>query len=155
VDGAAEVVKDQDELAEWWRRGGRKRRKVGVIAQTTIDFMLFRSLVDQLVGRVAELKVMDTLCHSTTARQQEARRLAFASDFVLVLGGHNSSNTNFLRKISLLSGTPTLQLETPEELDIDVLAGVGSLAILGGASTPEWIVEGVREKVRKAYPGKV
>ncbi len=154
VDGDAVVIKDQDELAEWWRQGGRKHRKVGIIAQTTIDFMLFRNLVDQLVGRVPELKVMDTLCHSTTARQQEARRLALASDFVLVLGGRNSSNTNFLRKISLLSGTPTLQLETPEELDLDVLADVGSLAILGGASTPEWIVEGVREKVRRAFRDK-
>ncbi len=151
VDGEAAVVEDREGL---WCRDGRKPRKVGVIAQTTIDLSLFRELTCQLVGRVPELKVVDTLCRSTRARQQEARRLAAASDFVLVLGGRNSSNTNFLRRISLLSGTPTLQLEEAGELDTAVLSGVERLAILGGASTPEWIVEEVLDKVLKACPGQ-
>lgn len=150
VDNKVVVARDQQELNTWWKEEGRRTRRVGIIAQTTIDIMLFRNMVVQLVGRVPDLRVMDTHCHSTMARQHEARRLAHSSDLVLVLGGRNSSNTESLRKICLMSGTPTLQLETPEELDLETLNGVHALAILGGASTPEWIVEGVREKIRRA-----
>jgi (E)-4-hydroxy-3-methyl-but-2-enyl pyrophosphate reductase len=150
VDNKVVVVKDQLELNTWWKGEGRRTRRVGIIAQTTIDIMLFRNMVVQLVGRVPDLRAVDTLCHSTMARQHEARRLAHSSDLVLVLGGRNSSNTESLRRICLISGTPTLQLETPEELDLEILDGVRHLAILGGASTPEWIVEGVREKILRA-----
>jgi len=125
---------------------------VGVIGQTTIDLELFRELVNVMLGRVPDLRVIDTLCHSTIARQQEARRLALSSDLVLVMGGRNSSNTSFLRKICLLCGTPALQLETADELDIEALRRVRNLAVLGGASTPDWIVDGVVEKIRRAFP---
>ncbi len=136
VDNKVVVARDQQELNTWWKEEGRRARRVGIIAQTTIDIMLFRNMVVQLVGRVPDLRVMDTHCHSTMARQHEARRLAHSSDLVLVLGGRNSSNTESLRKICLMSGTPTLQLETPEELDLETLNGVHTLAILGAPLPP-------------------
>ncbi len=150
VEKRAVVLSAQKELNDWWKEEGRRTRRVGIIGQTTLDVMTYRSLIAQLVGRVPDLRVMDTLCHSTMARQHEARRLAQNSDLVLVLGGRNSSNTASLTRICLSSGTPSQQIEAPEELDLASLAGVRKLAILGGASTPEWIVEGVREKIRRA-----
>ena len=150
VESRAGVAADRQGLEAWLREAGKKRRRVGVIGQTTVDLELFRELVSILLGRVPDLRVIDTLCHSTIARQQEARRLARYADLVLVVGGRNSSNTSYLRKICLLSGTPALQLETADELDLDALRGVRRLAILGGASTPDWIVEGVRESIRRA-----
>jgi (E)-4-hydroxy-3-methyl-but-2-enyl pyrophosphate reductase len=152
VDGRADVVADREAMDAWWKGGGKRRRRVGVIGQTTIDLELFRELVNVMLGRVPDLRVIDTLCHSTIARQQEARRLALSSDLVLVMGGRNSSNTSFLRKICLLCGTPALQLETADELDIEALRRVRNLAVLGGASTPDWIVDGVVEKIRRAFP---
>ncbi len=151
VEGRADVVSDRHGLDAWWKQGGRRKRRVGMICQTTVDLELFRGLVNVLLGRVPDLRVIDTLCHSTIARQQEARRLARSCDLVLVVGGHNSSNTSYLRKICLLSGTPALQLETADELDPEEIRGVKRLAILGGASTPDWIVEGVRDRARRAF----
>lgn len=150
IDDEAVVITEPRELEEWWVRQTRKVRKMGVIAQTTVDLLTFRSLVDgllneipELVSEVGEIKIINTLCRNTLARQTEALQLALGNDLVLVLGGRNSSNTEFLRKICSSTGTPTLKIETADELDKADLDGVEKLAVLGGASTPRSIVEEV------------
>jgi 4-hydroxy-3-methylbut-2-enyl diphosphate reductase len=129
-------------------------RKVGVIAQTTVDLFMFRSLVDGLINEVPEMisdvleiKIINTLCRNTLARQTEAFQLALTNDFIVVIGGRNSSNTEFLRKICATSGKPTVKIETAEELDLSSLEGVERLAIVGGASTPRAIVEETRDRI--------
>ncbi len=154
INGEAVVIKEPHELKEWWEERERRVRKVGLIAQTTVDLFMFRSLVDGLINEVPELirevleiKIINTLCRNTLARQTEALQLALSCDCVLVLGGNNSSNTEFLRKICETTGTTTAKIETADQLDISLLEGVEHLAIIGGASTPEYIVEEVRRKV--------
>jgi 4-hydroxy-3-methylbut-2-enyl diphosphate reductase len=157
INGEAVVISEPHELKDWWSHQHRRVRKVGIIAQTTVDLFMFRSLVDELVteipefiSEVMEVKLINTLCRNTLARQAEAFQLALSSDFVLVLGGKESSNTEFLRKICELSGAATLKIETADELDVSRLQGVERLAILGGASTPIGIVHEVREKALSA-----
>jgi 4-hydroxy-3-methylbut-2-enyl diphosphate reductase len=154
INGEAVVIRDSHELRQWWESNTRRVRKVGLIAQTTVDLLTFRSLVDGLINEVPELirevleiKLVNTLCRNTLARQTEALQLALANDFVLVMGGGNSSNTEFLRKICEATGTPTLKIETADELDVSSLAGVGKLAIVGGTSTPRTVVEEARKKL--------
>lgn len=154
INGEAVVIKETSELKEWWENHARKVRKVGLIAQTTVDLLMFRSLVDglinevpELIREVLELKIINTLCRNTLARQTEALQLALASDFVVVVGGRNSSNTEFLRKICEATGTGVAKIETAGELDLSLLRGVNRLAILGGASTPGYIVEEIRERI--------
>lgn len=154
INNDAVVITDSHELKEWWMNQTRKVRKVGIIAQTTVDLFMFRTLVDglinevpQLLSEVLEFKVINTLCRNTLARQTEALQLSLANDYVLVIGGRNSSNTEFLRKICATTGKPTEKIETAEELDLSLLKGVKKLAILGGASTPRNIVEETRDRI--------
>jgi (E)-4-hydroxy-3-methyl-but-2-enyl pyrophosphate reductase len=154
INGEAVVIQEPYELRDWWRSQFRKVRKVGVIAQTTVDLFMFRNLVDglinevpELISEVSEIKVINTLCRNTLARQTEAIQLALSNDFVIVLGGRNSSNTEFLRKICASTGTPTLKVETADEIDASLMEDAESLAILGGASTPASIVEDVKRKI--------
>ncbi len=154
INGEAVVIKETSELKEWWENNFREVRKVGLIAQTTVDLLMFRSLVDglinevpELIREVLELKIINTLCRNTLARQAEALQLALASDLVVVVGGRNSSNTEFLRKICEAAGTATTKIENAGELDISLLAGVEKLAILGGASTPGSVVGAVKDRI--------
>ena len=55
VGGNAEVIKDTQELREWWSKRTEKVRKVGLIAQTTVDLLTFRSLLDGLINEVPEV----------------------------------------------------------------------------------------------------
>ncbi len=154
IGGNAVVIKEPEELKDWWYKQERKVRKVGVIAQTTVDLLTFRSLVDglfnevpELLGEVHELKIINTLCRNTLARQTEAVKLALDSDLVLVFGGRESSNTEFLRKICSATGALTRKVETVDELDPSVLDGMSRVAILGGTSTPKYIIEQARDRI--------
>jgi small subunit ribosomal protein S1 len=154
INGEAVVIQGTHELKQWWDNQTRKVRKVGLIAQTTVDLLMFRSLVDGLINEVPELirevleiKIINTLCRNTLARQAEALQLAISSDFAVVVGGRNSSNTEFLRKICETVGTAVVKIESAEDLDLSSLGGAQRLVILGGASTPRYIVEEIREKI--------
>jgi small subunit ribosomal protein S1/4-hydroxy-3-methylbut-2-en-1-yl diphosphate reductase len=154
INGEAVVIKEPYELRDWWQDQTRKVRKVGVIGQTTVDLFMFRNLVDGLINEVPELisdvleiKVINTLCRNTLARQTEAIQLAVFSDMVVVVGGENSSNTEFLRKLCASTGTETLKIETANDLDLSVFEEVKRLAIIGGASTPKSIVEDICRKI--------
>ncbi len=160
IEGNATVIKEPRELKEWWSRQQHKVRKVGIIAQTTVDLLMFRNLVDELINEipefireVLEIKIINTLCRNTLARQAEALRLSLASDLVVVMGGANSSNTEYLRLICASTGTPTLKIETADELDTSLLKDANSVAIIGGASTPVWILEEARDKICRHFPG--
>ncbi|NPV59528.1 MAG: 4-hydroxy-3-methylbut-2-enyl diphosphate reductase [Actinobacteria bacterium] len=157
VRGEAVVIKEIQELKDWWVAWPRKVRKVGLIAQTTVDLMMFRSLVDglinevpELIREVMELKIINTLCRNTLSRQAEAMQLALGNDLVVVVGGRNSSNTEFLRRICEMAGTKAVKVETADELDPSVTEGARSAAVLGGASTPLRIVEEVRDWLASA-----
>jgi len=154
INGEAVVIKETSELKDWWENQSRKVRKVGLIAQTTVDLLMFRSLVDglinevpELIREVLELKIINTLCRNTLARQAEALQLALSSDFVVVVGGRNSSNTEFLRKICEATGTSVTKIESADELDTALLAGAERLSILGGTSTPRFVVDDIKHRI--------
>jgi (E)-4-hydroxy-3-methyl-but-2-enyl pyrophosphate reductase len=155
INGEAVVIKETKELKEWWGSHYNSRvHKVGMIAQTTVDLLMFRSLVDGLVNEVPELvrevqeiKIINTLCRNTLARQAEALQMALSCDFVLVMGGRNSSNTEFLRRICEIAGASVDKVERAEEVDLSRLAEVQTIAILGGASTPRYVVEEARQRL--------
>lgn len=111
-------------------------RRVGVVVQTTLARSVLREVVDALVGRCAELRVMDTICEATSDRQQAAARLAEESDVMLVIGGRNSANTTHLVQICVEHCSRTHHIESAEELDPAWFDGATRVGITAGASTP-------------------
>jgi 4-hydroxy-3-methylbut-2-enyl diphosphate reductase len=133
-----ETVED----AEGWIEGpGREAARVGVLCQTTISEGLMNSVVSLLRSRLPEVEVRNTLCESVVRRQREAVSLSKRVDVVLVVGGRNSSNTAHLARICSDAGVPTHQVEEPTEIRAEWLAGVGSVGVVGGASTPSWLID--------------
>ncbi|MCK4259041.1 MAG: bifunctional 4-hydroxy-3-methylbut-2-enyl diphosphate reductase/30S ribosomal protein S1 [Halanaerobiales bacterium] len=132
------VVKNASELAKH-----NLRRKVGVVAQTTLSIQQLEDVVTQLVHQVKELKVFNTICTTTEERQKEASDLANKVDLMLVIGGKNSANTNRLAEICRNVGIPTYLIETADELKNDWFNGIHSVGVTAGASTPNWIIKEV------------
>lgn len=117
------------------------RGKLGVVSQTTQSQENFRQIVADLALRVRELKVLNTLCPAITVRQEETDVMMPQIDALLVIGGHGSSNTTRLAEMGRARGLPTHHIETAAELSSDWFAGVGTLGVVSGASTPDWIIE--------------
>lgn len=112
-----------------------------IVAQTTQN-TLFYDAVKKWAGKNhRHYQVFDTICDSTERRQEEAKRLAEMVDAVVVVGGHNSGNTQRLAEIARQADKPAYHVETEEELDVAALSSARHIGITAGASTPNWIIK--------------
>ena len=125
------------------------QRKVGLIAQTTQSEEKFESLAKKLIHFSEELYVVKTICNATILRQETTRNLSQKVDIMIVIGGKNSANTTRLAEIARMEGCKTFHIETEGELKEVWFKDVDSVGISAGASTPNWIINSVKEKIKK------
>jgi 4-hydroxy-3-methylbut-2-enyl diphosphate reductase len=124
------------------------KSRVGIVVQTTQPVSVLRRVVDEAIEQVKELKVFNTICNSTALRLKETKRLAKDADAVIVVGGKNSANTTQLAKFCVSMSVPTYHIETAKEIKEEWFAGVSNVGITAGASTPDWIIEEVANRIR-------
>ncbi len=136
------VVKPGGEIPEI------KAKKVAVIAQTTCIGAEFERVVGALALRHQEVRAVNTICNDTEERQADARALAREVDAVVVVGGKNSANTRHLAEICREIQPRTWHVETEAELDGAWFDGCRIAGVSAGASTPDWVVEGVAAWLR-------
>ncbi len=122
--------------------------RVGILAQTTQILADFLRIVDEVKARVPELFVHNTICNATIDRQREAACLAKKVDIMLVIGGKNSANTKKLAIIAKEKGAPTFIVENAKDIHTIEMSGDIKVGITAGASTPDWIIEEVMEKMK-------
>jgi 4-hydroxy-3-methylbut-2-enyl diphosphate reductase len=122
-----------------------KAKKVAVIAQTTCIGADFERVVGALALRHKEVRAVNTICNDTEERQADARALAREVDAMVVVGGKNSANTRHLAEICREIQARTWHVETEAELDPRWFEGCRAVGLSAGASTPDWVVEGVAE----------
>ncbi|MFH1645547.1 MAG: 4-hydroxy-3-methylbut-2-enyl diphosphate reductase [Candidatus Omnitrophota bacterium] len=126
-----------------------KPKKIGIIAQTTLCREEFFAIVTKVLeNRCLEYRIFDTICNDVMQRQLEARQLARDTEAVLVVGGLMSANTRHLADICREVCVKTYHIETEDELDALWFKGVGSVAVVSGASTPDEIVDKVVDSLR-------
>ena len=130
------VIEDESDFAKI-----PKTDKIGVIVQTTQSISRLQNLVNHLLPKVKDLKVHNTICTTTSQRQEEAAKLSQKVDLMIVLGGYNSANTNRLAEICREKGVSTHHIETAEELQADWFTNINKVGITAGASTPNWIIK--------------
>lgn len=122
------------------------RRRIGVVSQTTQMEANFFDMVRELSQVAKELKVFNTICPATYFRQNSALELAGQVQFMVVVGGKNSSNTTHLAEICLAAGTETIHIETYKELEgCLALENAEVVGVTAGASTPDWLIQEVVE----------
>jgi 4-hydroxy-3-methylbut-2-enyl diphosphate reductase len=141
-DGEVFVVADRCQAEDLPRKS-----RIGVVAQTTQSFENLRQVVEVCLEKSKELRVFNTICNATTVRQNEARAIARQADIMLVIGGFNSANTNRLAQICREIQPRTHHVETAEQIESAWFAGVSTVGITAGASTPRWIIDEVMDRV--------
>jgi (E)-4-hydroxy-3-methyl-but-2-enyl pyrophosphate reductase len=129
--------------------GMKKLRKIGVVAQTTTTFERLKAVVTRCMEISSEIKIYNTICDATHIRQKEAQDIARGVDVMVVVGGKNSGNTTRLAELCRRTGTPTFHIETHEDLDRGWFRGARKVGITAGASTPDWVIKGVEECLKR------
>lgn len=121
------------------------RGRIGIVAQTTQSLENLRQVAEVCLGKCKELRIFNTICDATAVRQNEARTIARQVELMLVIGGFNSANTSRLAQICREIQPRTHHIETAAEIDAAWFAGVATVGVTAGASTPRWIIEEVVE----------
>ncbi len=121
--------------------------KICLVSQTTENVEKFEEAAKWLEGITDDLVVFNTICSATRERQSSALELAKQVDLMLVVGGLNSANTQKLADLCRQNGTPTEHIESVNEMDMNWFKGLKRVGITAGASTPDWIIREVIDKM--------
>ncbi|NLY04420.1 MAG: 4-hydroxy-3-methylbut-2-enyl diphosphate reductase [Campylobacter sp.] len=123
-------------------------RKVAVVSQTTKKIEDYYQIVNYLMSRCSEVRVFNTICNATLENQEAARELAKRADVMIIIGGKNSSNTKQLHLICKESCKDSYHIENENELKKEWFTDKKLCGISAGASTPDWIIQKVIDKIK-------
>ncbi|SDD38490.1 bifunctional 4-hydroxy-3-methylbut-2-enyl diphosphate reductase/30S ribosomal protein S1 [Sporomusa acidovorans] len=123
--------------------------RLGIVAQTTFAANKFDAIVAILKSKSEEIRIERTICTATDFRQQAAVNLAKKVDVMIVVGGKNSANTARLASVCQDIGKPAYHIESASELKPDWFINVQAAGITAGASTPDWVIKEVYERMEE------
>ncbi|MBI9098085.1 MAG: 4-hydroxy-3-methylbut-2-enyl diphosphate reductase [Spirochaetaceae bacterium] len=125
--------------------------KTMVICQTTIKENEFDSVCRILLQKNGQIKIHNSICSATNNRQTAVRSLAEKVDAVIVIGGKNSANTQRLFLTVKELHIPCWHISGAEEISAEIYEDLKRYDIIGltaGASTPDWVVEEVENRLK-------
>lgn len=123
------------------------KEHIAVVAQTTRKVEEYLKITDYLIPRYKEVRVFNTICNATFENQDAVRKLSKEADVMVVIGGKNSSNTKQLHSIAKHHCPQSHLIECAEDLDADWFKGKTLCGISAGASTPDWIIQEIVERI--------
>jgi (E)-4-hydroxy-3-methyl-but-2-enyl pyrophosphate reductase len=121
-----------------------------VVSQTTIKLQTFLEVAEAVREKSdTEPQVVNTICSATRDRQDAARALAGEVDVFYVIGGRHSSNSVKLLAVCQEQCQKSFLIETPAEINPADVNGAGRVGVTAGASTPNWLIEQVVQRLHE------
>ncbi|MBD0372817.1 MAG: 4-hydroxy-3-methylbut-2-enyl diphosphate reductase [Pyrinomonadaceae bacterium] len=121
-----------------------------VLSQTTIKLQTFQEVAEAVRAKAdAEPQVINTICSATRDRQDAARALAGHVDAFYIIGGRHSSNSVKLLAVCKEQCEKSFLVETADEINPADLENVERVGVTAGASTPNWLINQVVERLRE------
>lgn len=139
-----EVIKQIEKL---------QTKKILIVAQTTFNLKKFEEISQEIKEKLNSeyiVEIKNTICSATKIRQEETNEISQKVDYMIIVGGKNSSNTKKLYDISIKNCKNVESVEILKELDINTLKKFNKIGIMAGASTPNESVE----EIVKALKGE-
>ena len=131
-------------------------RPVAYITQTTLSVDDTKEIIEVLKRRFPSIAAppKGDICYATTNRQNAVKALAEKVKLMIIVGSSNSSNTLRLVEVARRSGCEALRIESPYELDMEIVKRFRKVGITAGASAPEYVVGEIVEMLRETMGGK-
>ena len=124
--------------------GKMHKKEPAMVAQTTQNLVNWDKSQKIIKKLYTNAEIFDTICSVTEERQTEAKALAARCDFVIVIGGRESSNTAKLYEICRRECPDTVWISSASELDPARASAAQNIGIVAGASTPS-------EEIQEVY----
>lgn len=121
-----------------------------IVAQTTFHKDEFLKICQFFAEKhYTNAQIFDTICNTTSARQNEAGQMARQMAAMVVVGGANSANTRRLYDICKRTCAHTVHVESAADLKRENYINIDPIGITAGASTPSGIIEEVRKTMEE------
>ena len=153
----ADILEDETQIQEklntFYRTG---IKNLLIIEQTTYNIEKFNKIISQIEQNVKQhnndinIEIKKTICDATRLRQEETIKISKQVDYMIIIGGKNSSNTNKLFEIAKKNCKNSSLIETYKDLNIDKIKNYKKIGIMAGASTPKKSIDEVVEKINGA-----
>lgn len=114
--------------------------KILIMAQTTYSikkFVMTQNKIKEEVDQNIEVVIKNTICKATESRQEEIQELSKKADYMIIIGGKNSSNTIKLYEIAKKNCKRAIHIETAEEIRNENIKYYNTIGVMAGASTPK------------------
>lgn len=129
-------------------RNIEKSDKISVVCQTTFKVDEYEKIKKIFESYFKNVNFYDTICAATRKRQESAVELSKKVDLMIVVGGKNSSNTKKLYELCK-EHTKTLFIQNKNDYVLSDLSDVNSIGIVGGASTPDWVINNILQIINE------
>ncbi len=124
-------------------------KNITLYSQTTKSTDKFYEINKILKENGITINTNDTICRQVSNRDKELREFASKFDHIVFVSGTKSSNGKVLFNVCKEKNPNTYFVSSPEEVEQDWFSNNQSVGICGATSTPMWLMEKVRDRIRE------
>ena len=135
----------------------KNKTNLSLVTQTTLSVDETISIIDILKRRFPNINVpkKDDICYATQNRQDAVKQLALESDYIIVVGSKNSSNSNRLKELAEKCGCKSVLIDEFSDLNLEELSSYSNISISAGASAPETRVTEIAKSLEAHIGAKI
>lgn len=127
-----------------------------IFAQTTLDKDKYEEFISELKSRLKNnnidikiLRINNSICGHVSNRIPELKEFCIKYDVILFVSGKNSSNGKALFQQCKNVNNYSFHINSHKELNMDWFEKAKSVGISGATSTPLWLMEKIKQTIRK------
>ena len=123
--------------------------KVAYVTQTTLSIDDTKTIIEALKTKYPKIQgpKSDDICYATQNRQDAVKEMSGQCDLIIIVGSHNSSNSNRLRELASREGVEAYMIDHEDALQSSWLLNKKNIGISAGASAPEISVKNIANKI--------
>ena len=123
--------------------------KVAYVTQTTLSIDDTKTIIEALKIKFPNIQgpKSDDICYATQNRQDAVKLMSGQCDLIIIVGSHNSSNSNRLKELASREGVEAYMIDHEDLLQSAWLLNKKNIGISAGASAPEISVKNIINKI--------
>ena len=127
----------------------KKFKKAGVVSQSTQMIENVQEIISVLMTKIFDLSFVNTICYPTKRNHEQIKDLSNKSDLMIIIGSFKSANSKRLTELAKQRNKNTYQVTCADDLEVQWFNDIESVGISAGASTPDYLIEGVANRIKK------
>ncbi len=123
--------------------------RLAYVTQTTLSIDDTKAIIEALKTKYPNIQgpKSDDICYATQNRQDAVKEMSSQCDLIIIVGSHNSSNSNRLKELASREGIEAYMIDHEDKLQASWLLNKKNIGISAGASAPEISVKNIVNKI--------